>query len=121
MLGVEDPHLGSANGLKNHLRNINRSSAVPLCLCEPRGSCVRSHDMDAMPELKEGQFLPERSQIAAYLGQHTVRPVTRNEYMKSDAAMDAYWKEWANLEGKSVYRKETLIEWHTVRKEALAN
>ena len=33
--------------------------------------------------------------------------------------MDAYWKEWANLEGNGVYRKETLIEWHIVRKEAL--
>ena len=55
------------------------------------------------PELKEGHFLPEHLQIAAYLGQHTVRPVTRNEYVKSDAAMDAYWKEWTNLEGKGVY------------------
>ena len=71
------------------------------------------------PELEGGQFLPEHLQIAAYLGQHTVRPVTRNEYIKSDVAMDAYWKEWTNLEGKGVYRKETLIEWHIVRKEAL--
>ena len=39
------------------------------------------------PELKAGQFLPERLQIAAYLGQLTVGPATRNED----------WKEWANL------------------------
>lgn len=30
------------------------------------------------PVLKAGRLLPELLQIAAYLGQHTVRPVTRN-------------------------------------------
>ena len=72
------------------------------------------------PKLKEGKILPEHMQIAAYLGQHTVRPVTRNEYMKNADAMKAYWKEWSNLEGKGVYREETLTEWSYVRKEALA-
>ena len=71
------------------------------------------------PELKNGKFLPEHMQIAAHLGQHTVRPVQKNEYLKSEDAMAAYWKEWTNLIGKGVYRDETLCEWHQVRKEAL--
>ena len=58
------------------------------------------------PELKEGQFLPEHLQIAAYIGQHTVRPVTRNEYLRSEIAMGAYSKELASLDGKGVYRWE---------------
>ncbi len=72
------------------------------------------------PELKGGKFLPEHMQIAAYLGRHTVRPVNRNEFLHSTKAMNAYWKERTNLAGKGVYREETLIEWHHVRKEALA-
>ena len=36
------------------------------------------------PELTAGQFLPEHIQIAAYLGQHIVRPGTRNEYLHSE-------------------------------------
>ena len=55
------------------------------------------------PQLKNGDMLPEHLQIAAYLGQHTVRPVTRNEYMNNSEAMDAYWKEWTSLEAKGVY------------------
>ena len=38
--------------------------------------------------------------------------------MKDADAMKAYWKEWSNLEGKGVYREETLTEWSYVRKEA---
>ena len=33
-------------------------------------------------------------------------------------AMDAYWKEWHNLEGKNVFRYETLAEWDTVSRQA---
>ena len=57
-------------------------------------------------------------QIAAYLGQHTVRAVHKNEYTKNESAMEAYWKEWKNLIGKGVYKEETLTEWSEVRKEA---
>lgn len=32
--------------------------------------------------------------------------------------MEAYWKEWANLEGTGVYRWDTLTEWWRVSKEA---
>ena len=46
------------------------------------------------PKLKGGELLPEHLQIGAYLGQHTVRPVNRNEYMNNQYGMDAYWKEW---------------------------
>ena len=42
-------------------------------------------------DLKDGKFFPEHMQIAAYLGQHTVRPVNRNEFMNSIEAMNAYW------------------------------
>ena len=62
------------------------------------------------PKLKGGEMLPEHLQIAAYLGQHTVRPVTRNEYMNNNDGLDAYWKEWTNLEAKGVYSYETLCE-----------
>ena len=51
------------------------------------------------PSLKHGELMPEHLQVAAYLGQHTFRPVTRNEYMNNAEAMKAYWKEWTNLEG----------------------
>jgi hypothetical protein len=89
-------------------------------LMNPRSAASAVMQWMQHPELKQGKFLPEHMQIAAYLGQHTVRPVTRNEYMKDSEAMNAYWKEWQNLEGKGVYREETLTEWHKVRKEALA-
>ncbi len=42
------------------------------------------------PQLKNGDMLPEHLQIAAYLGQHTVRPVTRNEHMNNSDAMGTY-------------------------------
>ena len=64
---------------------------------------------------------PEHLQIAAYLGQHTVRPVARNEYIHSSEAMDAYWKEWTNLEAKGVYRWDTLVECSDVSREARSN
>ena len=56
--------------------------------------------------------------MAVYLGQQIVRPVTRNEYLHSGIAMEAYWNEWANLECKGVYRWDTLTEWWKVSKEA---
>ena len=68
--------------------------------------------------MKHGERVPEHLQLAAYLGQHTVRPVTRNEYMSNDDAMGAYWKEWKNLEAKGVYRWEALTEWGKVSREA---
>ena len=46
------------------------------------------------------------------------RPVAKNEYLVSEDAMKAYWKEWNNLETKNVWRKETLVEWDTVSAEA---
>ena len=35
------------------------------------------------PQLRNGDVLPEHLEIAAYLGQHTVRPVTGKEYMNN--------------------------------------
>ena len=35
--------------------------------------------------------------------------------------MEAYWKEWENLEAKKVWRWETLTEWDTVAGEAKGN
>ena len=66
------------------------------------------------PKLKGGELLPEHLQIAAYLGQHTVRPVTRNEYMNNQEGLDGYWKEWTNLEAKGVYNYRTRTEWGKV-------
>ena len=45
------------------------------------------------------------------------RPVTRAEYIKNPKAMEAYWKEWSNLEAKQVWRWETLTEWDTVAQQ----
>ena len=70
------------------------------------------------PKLKGGELLPEHMQIAGYLGQHTVRPVTRNEYMNNQEGLDAYWKEWTNLEAKCVYNYRTRTEWGKVSREA---
>ena len=48
----------------------------------------------------------------------TCRPVSRSEFLNHPQAMDAYWKEWHNLEGKNVFRYETLAEWDTVSRQA---
>ena len=38
------------------------------------------------------------------------RSVSRNEFLQSEDALAAYWKEWRNLQAKQVWRWETLIE-----------
>ena len=35
--------------------------------------------------------------------------------------MDAYWKEWTNLDAKGVYRWDTLVEWSDVSRETRSN
>ena len=42
------------------------------------------------------------------------KPVTRNEFMKDEHGVEAYWKEWQNLEQKKVWKWETLTEWDDV-------
>ena len=42
------------------------------------------------------------------------KPVSRSEFINNPKAMEAYWKEWTNLESKEVWRWETLTEWDTV-------
>ena len=54
-------------------------------------------------------------------GLHSVRPVPRNEFVGDTIAMEAYWKEWKNLETKGVWRWDTLAEWSDVSKEARAS
>ena len=51
-------------------------------------------------------------------GFFAARPVTRSEYASDTNAMEAYWKEWKNLESKNVWRWETLTEWDTVSAKA---
>ena len=46
------------------------------------------------------------------------RPVSRNEYIGDAKAMEAYWKEWQNLEAKQTWDWDTLREWHEVSAEA---
>ena len=36
------------------------------------------------------------------------RPVSRSEFLENPLAMEAYWKEWTNLEERKVWRRETL-------------
>merc|ERR1711965_220814 len=62
------------------------------------------------PKIPGGPSLP-LSILAA-------RPVSRSEYAKKSKAMEAYWKEWKNLERKGVWRWETLCEWDDVAEEA---
>ena len=49
------------------------------------------------------------------------RSVSRAEYIGNKKAMEAYWKEWANLERKQVWRWESLREWDDVAEEARLN
>ena len=51
-------------------------------------------------------------------GFFAARPVRRNDYINNDTAMQAYWKEWKNLEKRRVWRWETLREWDDVSQEA---
>ena len=51
---------------------------------------------------------------------YTSRPVNRNEYVGNKDAMDAYWKEWSNLETKGVWRWDSLAEWDDVSAKAKA-
>ena len=49
------------------------------------------------------------------------RSVSRNEFISNPKAMDAYWKEWDNLQEKNVWRWETLAEWDDVANAAREN
>ena len=46
------------------------------------------------------------------------KPVSRSEFINNPKAMEAYWKEWTNLESKEVWKWETLTEWDTVAENA---
>ncbi len=46
------------------------------------------------------------------------RPVAKNAYLVSEQAMEAYWKEWKNLERKQTWRMGTLAESTDVVHEA---
>ena len=39
------------------------------------------------------------------------KSVSRKDYVNNSAAMDAYWKEWNNLERKGVWRWDELTNW----------
>lgn len=39
------------------------------------------------------------------------KPVSRSDSINNKDAMDAYWKEWHNIDEKNVVRYETLCEW----------
>ena len=46
------------------------------------------------------------------------RPVSRSEFIGNTKAMEAYWKEWINLDKKQTWHWETLTEWDTVADQA---
>jgi hypothetical protein len=46
------------------------------------------------------------------------RPVSRSEYMSNPKAMEAYWKEWENLEKRQTWSWDTLTEWDSVASQA---
>ena len=48
------------------------------------------------------------------------RPVAREEYTKSPEAMQAYWKEWLNMENVGVWNWNSLCEWDEVAADAKA-
>ena len=48
----------------------------------------------------------------------TARPVKRSEFVGDPIAMEAYWKEWSNLEVKGVWNWDTLAEWDHVSEAA---
>ena len=39
------------------------------------------------------------------------KSVSRKDYLGNPRAMDAYWKEWSNLERKGVWRWDELTDW----------
>ena len=55
------------------------------------------------------------------LSMASARPVNRSEFAKHPAAMDAYWKEWSNLESKEVWKWSSLTEWDDVAAKAKGN
>ena len=50
----------------------------------------------------------------------TCRPVSRDEFMQDETAMQAYWKEWENLEVKGVWDWDSLDEWDNISSNARA-
>ena len=49
---------------------------------------------------------------------NVARPVPRKEFAGNKAAMEAYWKEWTNLEKKETWDWDSLEEWDTVSARA---
>ncbi len=47
--------------------------------------------------------------------------VSRPEFSGNPGAMEAYWKEWNNLEAKTFWDLDSLCEWDTVASDARAN
>ena len=52
-------------------------------------------------------------------GAFAARPVKRNDFVNVPKAMDAYWKEWKNLESQEVWKWDECEEWEDVSKDAL--
>ena len=57
-----------------------------------------------------------RTQTSVW-GSHRI--VSRKEYLSNPEAMDAYWKEWKNLEEKEVWKWNTLAEFDDVKDEVI--
>ena len=49
------------------------------------------------------------------------KSVSRKDYLENPTAMEAYWKEWNNLERKGVWRWEEVTEWKSAVKKHQSN
>ena len=65
------------------------------------------------PKISEGPRLPFSILVH--------RPVSRSEYLDNPKAMEAYWKEWSNLEARETWDWSSLTGWNKVAREARAN
>ena len=98
------------------------------CPCDPPDLSSWYGDLTALSFIEELAEFGDNQHRDKHPGEHlfpfnsfVARPVSRSEYTGKEDAMNAYWKEWKNLERKRVCRWETLVEWDDVATRARDN
>ena len=96
------------------LRGLTEHSAPPRFLnssdLTPESSFGRTRKFRHRDNIPGSPALPFSILVA--------RPVSRGECLDNPKAMDAYWKEWRNLEAKQTWDWSTLSEWDDTSAEA---
>ena len=114
---------------------IRDNTSVPNASAD-ENSCLKGLEVHSVPPrlLNDTDFMEEdsfanHSKMSRHRQKHVdgpvlphsiliARSVSRSEFTNNAAAMQAYWKEWDNLERKGVWNWDILAEWDDVAEQA---